>query len=98
MAIKIVSISDGFASQAVPSVVDPQGAMVFHGTLTPAQVAAGEIVLPTAPNNPNQAILIWQGVGQQYGADFEVQGTKLVFFSSLLSLLLPGDFITLYYQ
>jgi hypothetical protein len=98
MPIKIVSISDGFASSSVPSVVDPQGAQVFNISLTSQVILAGEINLPATPNAPTQSILIWQGVGQQYGADFEIQGTKLVFLSRLLNLLLPNDFLVLYYQ
>jgi hypothetical protein len=97
MSLKIVQISDGFGSQAVPSITDVQGAVVLNVVLTAQNISDGFILLPTASSNPSGSLLIWQGVGQQYNVDYEVNGVQLSFFSPLLSLLSTNDFITIYY-
>jgi hypothetical protein len=98
MSLKIVTVSDGFGSETVPSITDPVATQVFHHTLTALDISRGYVTLSVAPNNPNSGILSWMGVGQQYGADFDITGVRLNFLPKLLSLMSPSDYITLYYQ
>ena len=98
MSIKIIQVSDGFGSAPVPSITDVQGAVVINTTLTALNISNGFVLLPTASANPSSSLLIWQGVGQQYGVDYEINGIQLSFFSPLLAQLQPSDFISIYYS
>jgi hypothetical protein len=98
MSIKIITISDGFGSETVPSITDPVASQVFHYTLTSTDITNTYVQLPVAPNNPNSGMLYWLGISQQYGADFNLTGTRLYFLPNLLPKLTATDFISLYYQ
>jgi hypothetical protein len=100
MALKIVTISDGFESSTIPNISVPTVAtsVTVYGELTAPQILAGKVVLPTTPENPTQAIMMWSGISQFYGKDFNVSGTDLNFLSRLLPLLEVNDEIIILYS
>jgi hypothetical protein len=98
MSIKIIQISDGFESAAVPSITDVQGSQVLNLVLTAQNISNGYVLLPTSSSNPTGSLLLWQGIGQQYGVDYEVNGVQLSFLSPLLTILNTNDFISIYYN
>lgn len=98
MSLKIITVSDGFGSETVPSVVDPATSQVVHKSLTQGEIDLGYVVLPVAPQHPETGTLSWLGVGQQLGSDFEINGMRMDFLSSLQEKLSAGDYITIQYQ
>jgi hypothetical protein len=100
MALKIITISDGFESSTVPAISLPTATVMttVYGELTGPQIISQNIVLPTAPQNPSQTMLIWLGITQFYGKDFSVSGSNVTFLSRLLPLLAPTDEIVILYS
>lgn len=85
MALKIVTISDGFESSTVPSVVTPAAQTVItYGTLTGTDISNGYLTLGAAPSSPNQTTFSWIGINQFYGTDFSVSGAQLSFLARLI--------------
>lgn len=97
MALKIITISDGFESASVPAIGLPtvERTQVYHYTLTSPDIINGFIVLPITPSFPTETVFLWSGVNQVYGVDFNVSTDKLYFLSGISSLLLPNDFLTI---
>jgi PBP1b-binding outer membrane lipoprotein LpoB len=98
MSLKIVTISDGFGSATVPSIVDPVAGVVKHITLTNTDITNGYAMLDTAPSDPQSSVLSWQGLVQVYTLDYTLSGSQVNFNSNLLTKLESGDVLTLYYQ
>jgi len=100
MALKIITISDGFESAAVPTIGLPaaQSISTIFVTLTAPQVSAGFITLPTPPTKPTETFMEWRGIGQTYGLDYSVSGSTLTFLFRLLPLMLNGDEIIIIYS
>jgi hypothetical protein len=99
MSLKIVEISDGYSSSAVPSVGTPSSTASFTYTITLTDVINKYLTLPGAPNVPSSAELVWLGVGQVYGVDFIVSSNTMNWNGlGLESLILTGDKVFIYYQ
>lgn len=98
MSIKIVSISDGFAAEQVPSVSDPTSGRVINYNLTAADIANEYVQLPTLSIVPTNSMLEWLSIPQRYGVDFEVVGDRLRFLPGIIPQLQIGDYLVIYYQ
>jgi len=100
MAIKIITISDGFESALIPSIVSPaaQGLYVVFLQLTSPQLAFGTITLPTIPYDPTETIVVWLGIGQTYGEDYTVSGSSITLLPNLLDHMTIGDNLTITYS
>jgi hypothetical protein len=98
MSIKIITVSDGLGSATAPSIVDVSGSQVFHITITETNINLGYVTLPTIPASPTNSLLCWQGVNQQYEADYNISGSRLNILPRLMELIQENDFLTLYYQ
>lgn len=100
MALKIVTISDGFESATVPSIVVPSvlSNSTYYATLSSLDLVNGYVTIPVEPTTPTEVQLVWNGIGQFYTQDFTVSGTSLFFQSRLSPLLLEGDEITIVYK
>jgi hypothetical protein len=100
MALKIVTISDGFESATVPSIVVPgvlSNTTYFH-TLTNFDIVNGYISIPETPTTPAEVGLSWNGINQFYSQDYTISGANLVFQSRLSPLLLDGDELIIIYK
>lgn len=100
MSLKIVTISDGFESSTVPSIVDPTilSNTSYYYTITNFDIVNEYVVIPEEPTTPSQVVLSWNGIVQSYGDDFTVSGPNLYFEPGLLSLLVNGDKILIIYK
>lgn len=99
MALKVVTISDGFESSSVPAVNLPTVVSTggFYKLITAPEIIAQKIVLPIAPTKPTEAVLFWAGVTQYYGTDYTVSGTNLNLLTRLLNTISPNDEIVVIY-
>lgn len=79
MTLRVVTISDGFESSTVPSVVDVVGTRTQTFELTSGQVIAKKVVLSVAPGSPSSLVLSYNGVVQFPGKDFIVTGSEIIF-------------------
>jgi len=98
MSLKIVTVSDGFGSATVPSVVDPSSDRVQHITVSALNISQGYVTLAFISANPTSSMLSWKGVVQTYGADYDITGVRLNFLPRLLTEMAVGDELVLYYQ
>ena len=100
MALRIVTISDGFESSTVPSIGLPTvtGITTLNKTLTGPEILAASVTLSTTPTKPTETTLYWSGISQYYGTDFTVSGSTVTFLSRLLTLLSINDEITIQYS
>lgn len=100
MALKIITISDGFESASVPAIGLPtvERTQVYHYTLASLDIINGFVILPITPSFPTETVLLWSGVNQVYGVDYNVSGDKLYFLAGISSLLLPNDFVTILFS
>jgi hypothetical protein len=100
MALKIVTISDGFESATVPSIVVPSvlSNSTYYATLSSLDLVNGYLTIPVEPTAPTEVQLVWNGIGQFYTQDFTVVGSSLFFQSRLSPLLLVGDEVTIIYK
>jgi hypothetical protein len=100
MPLKIITISDGFESSAVPAVSLPsvERVQTYHYDLVPVDIINGFVLLPTTPQFPTEAVLLWNGVNQTYGVDFNCSTNKIFFLAGLTSFLLPGDKLTILFS
>jgi hypothetical protein len=100
MALKIVTISDGFESATVPSIVVPSvlSNSTYYATISSLDLVNGYLTIPVEPTAPTEVQLIWNGIGQFYTQDFTVSGSSLFFQSRLSPLLELGDEITIIYK
>jgi hypothetical protein len=100
MALKIITISDGFESSVVPSIILPsvQSTTTIFISATSTQLISGNINLPSLPLKPAETQLIWIGIGQTYGLDYSVSGTILTLLSNLLPKMSISDSLTIVYS
>lgn len=100
MPLKVVTISDGFESSTVPSVVVPGilSNTTFYVTLNNFDIVNGYVVIPEEPTVPLEVQLSWNGIAQFYSQDFTVSGSNLYFESRLAPLLLNGDELIISYK
>lgn len=100
MALKIVTISDGFESATVPSIVVPSvlSNSTYYATLSGLDIVNGYVTIPVEPTAPTEVQLVWNGISQFYTQDFTVVGSSLFFQSRLSPLLLEGDEVTIIYK
>ena len=100
MALKIITISDGFESLAVPAISLPtvERVQTFHYTLTSTDILNGYVQLPATTLFPTETVLLWEGVNQEYAVDFNCVTDKVYLLAPLNSLLLNGDFLTIIFS
>lgn len=98
MAItRIIAVIDGKQRQ-IEVDFDAITTKTLHITLTNADISNGFVILSPAPSSTPMGTLEWAGVGQFYGADFDITGVKLNFLPRLLPKLQDGDEITVTYK
>lgn len=100
MALKLITISDGFESSSVPAINLPtvERVQTFHYVLTASDIFLGYVVLPAVMLFPAETVLLWEGINQEYGVDFNASGNQVFFLSGLLPTLLVGDNITIIFS
>jgi len=100
MALKIITISDGFESSSVPAISLPtvERVQTFHYTLTSTDIINGYVSLPATMLFPTETVLLWQGINQTYGVDFNCSVDKVYLLSPFNSFLLNGDFLTIIFS
>jgi hypothetical protein len=99
MSLKIVQISDGFSSSAVPSTSPPTSSASFTYIITNTDLVTKSIPLPTTPSSPTSAKLTWLGVQQYFGPDFDIVGAAISWNGlGLDGLIELGDIVEVYYQ
>jgi hypothetical protein len=100
MALKIVTISDGFESSFVPSIILPsvQSTTTIFISVTAPQLIAGNITLPSLPLKPIETQMSWKGIDQFYGLDYSVSGSVLTLLSNLLPEMAISDRIKICYS
>jgi hypothetical protein len=100
MALKIITISDGFESSSVPAINLPsiERVQTFHYTLTGTDIINGYVTLPTTTIFPTETVLMWNGINQRYGTDFNCSTNKVFFLAGLSSFLLPSDNVTIIFS
>jgi hypothetical protein len=69
-------------------------AEVVQRPLTEEEISEGKMTLSKTPSSPEQVILVWLGVTQKYGIDFDVSGPNLNFKTPFIGHIAAGDFIT----
>jgi hypothetical protein len=79
MTLRVVTISDGFESSTVPSVVDVVGTRTQAYELTSGEVIAKKVLLSVAPGSPGSLVLSYNGIIQYPGKDFIVSGAEIIF-------------------
>ena len=91
MSLKIITVSDGFGSETVPSITDPAVSQTFHHVITIGDITSGSLTLPVESRDPLSGMLYWIGVGQSYGVDFDITGSTLNFLPRKINIELSSQ-------